>query len=651
MYKTWLRRLSRDKRIKMKLLVLAAAIASIGPSFSTAQTAVGAVDGPALAKRLDSKMRIPRAEQWPVYGHDPGGQRYSPLRQITPDTVARLQRAWTFHTGKGGSESTPLVIDSVMYLTAPNAIFALEPETGKVLWKYASYGVARRGLAYWEEGNEEPRIFSGVENGKMVALDARSGKPEQDFGDNGLIDLRRGVSGDLPNARFFLASPPAIYRNVVITGGNNGELAPSKGAYGDVRGWDARSGKLLWMFHTVPRPGEPGNDTWAPGSWEQRSGTNVWGIMTVDTQRGLVYLPIGCPTSDMYGADRHGNGLYGNSLVALDAMTGKVKWFQQLVHHDLWDYDLAAPPALIDIKRNGKSIPAVAQITKMSLLFIFDRTTGEPIFGMEERSVAKSQVPGEASAPSQPFPIKPPPLARMHFQESDIYNLTPEHAHFCHELFAKNNMFTQGPYTPMPVEGNGLTFPSTLGGGNWGGVSYDPILGYVFTNVMNVGQWGHMVPKLDPATGQMTYAREAGFSGAYGRFWDPENRIPCTKPPFGELVAVNINTGDIAWRVPLGRMTALEAKGVRDTGTLSIGGSITTAAGILFIAATDDSCIRAFDSRSGKELWSATLDTSAYTVPITYGGRDGRQYVAVVAGGTGFFGSPAGDSVIAFALP
>ncbi|MFZ0589759.1 MAG: PQQ-binding-like beta-propeller repeat protein [Bryobacteraceae bacterium] len=614
-------------------------------------TWVGTIDGPALAKRLDLKMRIPQAEQWPVYGHDPGGQRYSPLRQITRDDVTRLQRAWTFHMGKGGSESTPLVIDSVMYLTAPNALFALESETGKVLWRYASYGVARRGLAYWPGDRERPRIFCGVENGKMVALDARSGKPDQDFGDNGLIDLRRGVSDDVPNARFFLASPPAIYRNVIITGGNNGELAPSKGAYGDVRGWDARSGKLLWTFHTVPRPGEPGNGTWAPGSWEQRSGTNVWGIMTVDTQRGLVYLPIGCPTSDMYGADRHGNGLYGNSLVALDAMTGKVKWFQQLVHHDLWDYDLAAPPALIDITRNGKTIPAVAQITKMSLLFVFDRTTGEPIFGMEERPVPMSKVPGEASAPSQPFPVKPPPLARMNFQESDIYNLTPEHAQFCHELFLKNNMISQGPYTPMPVEGNGLTFPSTLGGGNWGGVSYDPTLGYVFTNVMNLGQWGHMVPKPDPATGQMNYAREANPGGAYGRFWNPENQIPCTKPPFGELVAVNINAGDIAWRVPLGRIPALEAKGVKDTGALNIGGSITTAAGILFIAATDDNRIRAFDSRSGTELWSAGLDTSAYTVPITYRGRDDRQYVAVVAGGTGFFGSATGDSVIAFALP
>jgi quinoprotein glucose dehydrogenase len=287
----------------------------------------------------------------------------------------------------------------------------------------------------------------------------------------------------------------------------------------------------------------------------------------------------------------------------------------------------------------------------MSLLFIFDRTTGEPVFGLEERPVPMSKVPGEASSPTQPFPLKPPPLARMSFQPGDLYDLTPEHAQFCRDLVLKNKLVNQGPYSPMPVEGDGLTFPSTLGGGNWGGVSYDPTLGYVFTNIMNLGQWGHMTPTQDSATGEMTYTRVGGLSGAYARFWNPENHIPCTKPPFGEMVAVNINTGDIAWRVPLGSVAALEATGIAHTGTLNMGGSITTSAGLLFIAATNDAHIRGFESRTGKELWSAPLDTSAYTVPITYRGRDGRQYLVVVAGGAGFFASPPGDSVIAFALP
>ena len=629
---------------------LAANYGKTGPS-PAATTPAPALNAPAAAKRFNTAKEISRADQWPLYGHDPGGQRFSPLRQITPANVTQLQRAWTFHLGKPGSEATPLVIDSVMYVTSPDAIFALEPETGKTLWKYPSRGVARRGLAYWEAPGVSPRLFCGVETGKMVALDAKTGQPVNDFGDNGLIDLKRGVADNLPAARFFLASPPAIFKNVVITGGNNGELAPSQGAYGDVRGWDARTGKLLWTFHTVPRPGEPGNETWAENTWRQRSGTNVWGIMTVDTERGAVYLPIGCPTSDMYGADRLGNGLYGNSLVALDALTGKVKWYRQLVHHDLWDYDLAAPPILLDVVRDGKTIPAVAQISKMSLLFMFNRTTGEPIFGLEERPVPASHVPGEQSSPTQPFPLKPPPLAKTSFQQNDLYDLTPDHAQFCLDLLTKNNLVNQGPYTPMPAEGNALTFPSTLGGGNWGGFSYNPDLGYLFTNVMNLGQWGHMEQKTDPATGETTYARVGGASGAYARFWDPQNHIPCTKPPFGELVAVNAKTGDIAWHVPLGSVPALEAKGITHTGSLAMGGSIATASGLVFIAATNDARLRAFAAQTGKQLWAAPLDTSAYTVPVTYQGRDGRQYLVIVAGGTGFFASPPGDSVIAFALP
>jgi quinoprotein glucose dehydrogenase len=603
-----------------------------------------------VSTNFDRAAAVPAENQWPSYGHDAGGRRYAPLRQVTPENVNRLERVWTFHLGKSGSEATPLVINSMMYVISPDAIFALEPETGKLIWKYASEGVALRGLAYWAGGGAAgPRLYCGVQRGKLVALDALTGKPSLDFGDNGLIDLRRGVTDD-PKARYTLASPPAIYQDIVITGASNGELSPSTGAYGDVRGWDARTGKLRWTFHTVPRPGEPGNETWPTDGWKNRSGTNVWGIMTIDQDRGLVYLPLGCPTSDMYGADRHGDGLYGNSLVALEAATGKVRWYRQLVHHDLWDYDLAAPPILLDVQRDGKTIPAVAQITKMSLLFIFDRTNGEPIFGLEERRVPPSKVPGEASSPTQPFPVKPPPLSRMEFKPEDLYDLTPEHAAFCRDLFEKNHLFTQGPYTPMPVEGNALTFPSTLGGGNWGGLSFDPTLGYAFTNIMNLGQWGHMEYKKDTRSGEMTWLRTAAFGGAYGRFWDPDTHVPCTKPPFGELVAVNVNTGDIAWRVPLGISEPMEAKGIRNTGTVNLGGSIATASGLVFIAASNDGKLRAFESRSGKELWVGQLDAPAYTVPITYQGRDSRQYVTVVSGGLGFWSSPPGDSVTAFAL-
>jgi glucose dehydrogenase len=587
---------------------------------------------------------------WPVYGHDPSGLRYSPLTQITPDNVAKLERAWTFHTGKSGSEATPLVIGGVMYTSAPDGIYALEPETGKEIWRHQTPNVSLRGVAYWPgDRTTHPRVYAGT-GSNMVAIDVTTGKPAPGFGNEGLVDLRQGVLGDFPDARMAMQSPPGVYKDIIITGSNNNEPAPSEGAYGDIRGWDARSGKLVWTFHTVPRKGEPGNETWEGESWKNRSGVNNWGLMTIDAGRGLVFIPLGCPTSDFYGADRHGAGLYGNSLVALDAATGKLRWYQQLVHHDLWDYDLAAPPALIEVNLRTGKIPAVAQITKMGMLFVFDRTSGKPVYGMEERPVPRSKVPGEQTWPTQPFPLKPPPLAKTIFSKDQLYGATPDHAAFCQALWDDQHMYTEGPYTPMALEGNALTYPSTLGGGNWGGVSVDPKLGYLFTNVMNLAQWGHMVKRVDAKTGAVTYGRTAAAGGSYARFWDPANRIPCQDPPFGELVAVNLSTGDIAWRSPLGIVEELEAKGVHNTGALNLGGSITTAAGLVFIGATNDNRFRAFDARTGRELWAGKLDADGQSTPITYMGRDGRQYVAIMAGGGPFWGAPAGDALVAFAL-
>ncbi|MGH9631834.1 MAG: pyrroloquinoline quinone-dependent dehydrogenase, partial [Bryobacteraceae bacterium] len=587
---------------------------------------------------------------WPVYGHDPGAKRFSPLKQINTDNVARLQRAWTFHTGKPGSEGIPIVVDGVMYLAGANGIFAVEPETGKQIWHYEATRVALRGVAYWPgDRNTHPRVFVGVKGG-MIAIDAVTGKPATGFANEGLLDLRQGVLGDLPDARISLNSPPAVYKNIVITGSANGENTPTAGAYGDIRGWDAYTGKLVWTFHTVPRPGEPGSETWPPNGWKNRSGVNAWGFLTVDMKRGIVYVPLGSPTSDFYGADRHGDGLYGNSLVALDAATGKLKWYQQLVHHDLWDYDPAAPPILFEARRNGRTVPAVAQITKMGILFVFDRVTGKPLYGMEERPVPQSTVPGEKTAATQPFPLKPPPLSRVAFTEEEIYDLTPEHAAYCRGLFDSNQMRIGSLYTPLGLEGNVLMFPSTLGGGGWGGVSTDPSLGYLFTNVNNIGQWGHMEKKTDPATGAVSYVRTSAH-GAYARFWNRETRVPCSKPPFGELVAVDIRTGDIAWRTPLGTVPALEAQGVANTGTLNLGGSIATAGGLVFIGATNDSRFRAFESKTGRLLWEQPIDANGHTIPITYLGKDGKQYVAVMAGGGGgFFGGTPSDAVVAFAL-
>ena len=582
---------------------------------------------------------------WPAFGNDAGAMRYSELRQIDAGNVARLEAAWTFRTGKPGSEASPVVIGGTMYVTAPDGAYALVAETGELLWKYDASPVALRGLAYWPgSGGLHARVLTG--NGPyLLALDVTTGRPAPGFGDEGRVDLRKGVTGDLKDTRYTLQSPPAVFGDIVITGCSNGEGSPSAGAYGDVRGWDARTGRLLWTFHTVPRPGEAGADTWPADGWKNRSGTNAWGFITVDVKRGLVYVPTGSPTSDFYGWDRIGDGLYGNSLVALDARTGAKKWHRQLVHHDLWDYDLAAPPALFDIRRGGRVIPAVAQITKMGLLFVFDRVTGEPVYGMEERSVGQSEVPGEVTAKTQPFPVKPPPLGKNTFRMEDLYNRSEEHARFCRELFTTNQMRIGAPYTPLPMEGNALFFPSTLGGGNWGGVSIDPVRGLLFVNVNHLGQWGHMEKR------GTEYVRTSAY-GTYARFWNRETRVPCQNPPFGEMVAVELASGDIAWRAPLGRIEALEALGVRDTGTLNLGGSIATAGGVVFIAATNDARFRAFDSKQGRVLWETTLEANGHSSPVTYMGRDGRQYVALMAAGGGaFFGGGASNTLVAYALP
>jgi len=589
------------------------------------------------------------ASEWPAYGRDPGGTKYSPLDQINTRNVSGLVRVWSYHTGERGTwENTPIVVGGVMYFaTQKNRVVALQPETGKELWTYdpKSTGVSEhRGVSYWPGGSgTKPRIILATE-ARLIALDAKSGKPALDFGDNGEVNLRTGVADDYPKAHYAITSPPAIYKGLIILGPSVQE-GPSKGPSGDPRAFDARTGKLVWRFHAVPRPGEPGNETWGPDGWKDRAGPSSWGAMTIDTERGMVFIPMGNPADSFYGGDRKGTNLYANSVVALDASTGKLRWYFQTVHHDLFDFDMSAPPSLVDATVLGKRVPAVAEFSKNGLLFVLDRLTGKPVWGVEERPVPPSDVPGEAAWPTQPFPLKPPPLTRLSMTKEEVSNISPEAHAYCLEQFEK--LTALGPYAPFSVKGPRLTFPSSMGGANWAGVSYDPKLGYIFANASNIGQTGQMVA--NPPGSPVPFRNQ----GAYTRFMDKDG-YPCNQPPWGELSAVDTHTGDVAWRIPLGSFDELEAKGLKNTGAINLGGSIATAGGVLFIAATADGKFRAFESRTGKELWVTKLDSVGNATPITYRGSNGKQYVAIVAGGPGHLrGSPIppSDVVIAFALP
>ena len=651
---------------------------------------------------------LPAAKEWPTYGHDSGGQRFSPLTELTPENVGRLQIAWTYHmrpagfTGGGGgfptmegrgpggavgdtpetpegngrgagrggrfgsgfrpSGDTPLVKDGIMYMATPySRVVAVDPVTGQELWSFPlpSGNPSTRGLEFWAgDGKTPSQIVFGSSDGKLYSIDARTGKPNPAFGDNGVVNLNTdAIMHGLPG-RNGLTSPPVVYRNLVITGGTTQENPPH-GPAGDIRAWDMRTGKLVWTFHSVPQKGEKFNNTWAGESWKNRSGVNVWGFLTVDEKRGIVYMPFGAPSVDQYGGDRAGDNLFSTSLVAADAGTGKYLWHFQVVHHDIWDADMTGAPALIDVKRGGKTIPAVVAMDKVGMVFLLDRVTGKPIYGVEERPVPQSEVPLERTAKTQPFPVKPPPLARMTFSKADIATVTPELEAACGKLV--EGVETGGPFLPPSYNHLRVQFPGNHGGVNWGGTSFDPQLGYLFANVNDLGQLSGLrdhdrAKGPAAANGQGNRVDPDGpYEGVQGggRFsikGPTSQQLPCQQPPWGELAAVDVNTGDIAWKVTLGVTDSLP-EGKQNTGRPGNGGTIVTAGGLVFVGATDDARFRAFEAKTGKELWTVKLPGAAEATPITYQGRDGRQYVVITATGGGFFNNAVtGDSVIAFAL-
>jgi quinoprotein glucose dehydrogenase len=614
---------------------------------------------------------------WPRTNRDLAGTRYSPQAQINTRNVASLKQVWSYKLREereytepqgaayfGFSEATPIFVNGLMYLPVGNRVVALESETGKEVWRYelSSGRVSNRGVAYWPGDRNNPQRIIFTSARRMIALNAKTGRIDPGFGKEGEVDLVVPYSG-----------APTVFGNLLFVGANVGE-APV-GPSGNTRAYDARTGAKLWEFHSVPQPGEPGHETWEGDSWKGRSGINVWGpMMTVDEMRGIVYMTFGGPATDYYGGDRHGANLFANSLVALDAATGKYKWHFQAVHHDLWDYDLPPAPALFDITRKGKTAPALAQVTKTGWMFILNRETGQPVFGVEERPVPKSDVPGEASWPTQPFPVKPPALARVSYKPEDMVtaaDTTPEHAKACQDLVEKSGgLLNEGPFTPFPYRApsapprSAVNFPSAFGGANWGGTAYDPKTGYIFVNTQDTSSLGWIEDR--PAGNRNgPYDRNsAAGPGSPPRFEyvvkDEKGRVlwektwPCQKPPWGRLTAVNASTGDIAWQVPLGITEELPPD-KQHTGRYNLGGPIVTAGGLVFIGATNDRRFRAFDSKTGKELWVAKLPYSAISIPMTYQGKNGKQYVAIVAAGGMSFGDVVNptnqEALVVFALP
>lgn len=610
------------------------------------------------------------ATDWPMYNHDSASTRYSPLKQIDTKNVANLKQAWTFTTavpgqaavsgrGRGGGagiggEVTPIVVNGIMYAPAGNLVVAIDGDDGKEIWRYQlpRGQASTRGVSYWPGDKDNPPRILFTSGNNLVGLNANTGKLDPGFGREGMVDMVIGYGG-----------VPTIFKNTVMVGANS--LENPVGPAANTRAFDARTGARMWEFHNVAQPGEPGHETWLNDAWKDRAGVNVWGFqMTVDAQRGLLFIPINGPASNYYGGDRPGANLYGNSIVAVDAITGKYKWHFQTVHHDLWDYDNPPAPVLMDVTikdgpMKGKKVPVIAQIGKTGWMYIFDRETGKPVFGVEERPVAAGDVPGEWYSPTQPFPVKPPHLGKIDFKPEDMVtaeDTTPEHAKACKELYDRSGGFyNAGAFTPFLYHEDGkpprstIIFPGATGGTDWGGTAIDPKEGYVFAYVQNIAQIGWTEKKrpgvqysFDENGSTLEYTR-AGVDGG-GPFFtfsaqmkDADGKVigtwPCQKPPWGQLYAVDIKTGNFAWQVPLG-ITPELPPGKQNTGRSgsSFAGPTATAGGLVFIGSLPDNRFRALDSKNGKELWSFDLGAQGNANPMVFQGKSGKEYVVIVAG-------------------
>jgi quinoprotein glucose dehydrogenase len=672
---------------------------------------------------------------WREYNSDGAKSHYSPLQQINKKNLNRLKPAWVYASGGADTvrnttqmQCNPIVVAGILYgVSAGTQAFALNAATGQELWKTdikENGGTLSRGVTYWADGADKRIFFSAGE--WLYALDAHTGKPLTSFGQAGRINLKEGIQRPGGDNSVRGNTPGTIYKNLLILGVrlSEGETA----LLGDVRAFDVRSGKLVWAFHTIPAKGEFGYNTWYPENPRARlGGANPWAGLAIDRKRGIVYVPTGSPAFDFYGGNRQGDNLFGNCLIALEAATGKRLWHFQMVHHDIWDRDLPAPPNLLTVKHQGKKIDAVAQTTKQGHVFVFNRVTGEPLFPIEERAVPTDAMTGEFPSPTQPFPLKPAPFTRQTFTEKDINPFATNRADIVAKL---KNARTGSPYLPLTTDMT-IFFPGTDGGAQWGGSATDPD-GIIYIPAKQNPVYSSLIkrPNLKnqaTVTGAQLYSLRCGschgpdrlgnHDGSYpalieldkrlttqevhqviqsgrGRMpsfshipeperkaivdflfdktsavpeniatapeetttyqhtgynrWYDSQGYPVSAPPWGTITAINLNTGEHLWQVPLGEYQELTARGIPPTGTDNYGGPLVTGSGLLFISASKDAQFRALDKTTGKILWQAALPAAGYASPTTYA-VDGKQYVVIACGG-GKLNTPSGDKYVAFAL-
>ncbi|MBI2425822.1 MAG: pyrroloquinoline quinone-dependent dehydrogenase [Candidatus Hydrogenedentes bacterium] len=632
---------------------------------------------------------------WPAYGGDAGGSRYSPLKQITPENVMHLEVAWTHRTGEdytgtdsawqAAYESTPILIGTTLYLTTPSSrVIALDAESGAEKWVFdpkvtpgKTSELTNRGCSSWQAPDGAHRIFVAALDARLIALDAATGQKIAGFGTDGEINLREGVA-PLDGRDYVMTSPPAIIHDTVVVGSAIGDNRKTDSERGVVRAYDALTGALKWSFDPIPvSPADPAFADWEPGQAQKTGAANVWSIMSVDAERDLLFVPTGSASPDYYGGERKGDNRYANCVVALRGTTGEVVWHFQVVHHDLWDYDVPAQPVLATVAKagqaipvristpdhclpamvatDGQAIPAVVQATKMGHVFFLHRETGVPIFPVEERPVPQSDVPGEASSPTQPFPVVTPPLVPQTLGPEEAWGLTYIDKKWNSEKIA--TLRSEGIFTPPSLQGS-VHFPGVAGGTNWGSVAIDPENHLAIMNTTRAAFQIALAPRSD-------FEQEGALDGVergkqlgtpYGMHRQPllsALGLPVSRPPWGTLAAVSTETGELVWESVLGTIRDLAPIPLPIRwGTPNMGGPIVTAGGLIFIAATMDDYLRAFDAKSGKELWKGRLPAGGQATPMTYRlSESGKQYVVIVAGGHGRMGTRLGDYVVAFALP